>query len=201
MPIPTETARRDFICAVAASGSCHCRARHGRKNSVADRASLVDPPEYRTAPNVSSVEPIPERLYRACLNASVNRNGDAFAFLVRFGTGDRHAEAFGDLLNMRHLQRDELRAPECTGKAEQEQGPIPLAANVSAQLLTIALIRPATAGAFLTLADPMVRRIPRSVALTASASVGVGKDASLWAYRMAAVRRLRVEALRPSATP
>jgi hypothetical protein len=55
--------------------------------------------------------------------------------------------------------------------------------------------RSAVAGAFLILAVPKVRRMPRTVAFTISSSVGVAKPASLWAYLMAAVRRPIVEAL------
>jgi hypothetical protein len=50
-------------------------------------------------------------------------------------------------------------------------------------------LRAAVAGAFLTLAVPKVRRMPRTVALTNSSSVGVAKPANLWAYLIAAVRR------------
>src|SRR5258708_16533095 len=49
--------------------------------------------------------------------------------------------------------------------------------------------RSAVAGTFLILAVPKVRRMPRTVALTNSSSVGVAKSANLWAYLMAAVRR------------
>jgi hypothetical protein len=55
--------------------------------------------------------------------------------------------------------------------------------------------RSAVAGAFLILAVPKVRRMPRTVALTNSSSVGVAKPANLWAYLIAAVRRPIVEAL------
>src|SRR6266436_1534473 len=59
----------------------------------------------------------------------------------------------------------------------------------------IASNRSAVAGAFLILAVPKVRRMPLTVALTNSSSVGVAKPANLWAYLIAAVRRPIVEAL------
>ena len=68
---------------------------------------------------------------------------------------------------------------------------------LSGQRATICISTSAVAGAFPTLAVPIVRRIPRSVALTPSALVGGSWPASLWWYAIEAARRPMVLDLRP----
>ena len=72
-----------------------------------------------------------------------------------------------------HVEGDKLGAAEGASKPEQQVFAIPLARKLSGQLRTMALDA------------------------TALLSVGVGSPASLWAYLIAATRRLwpRVEAL------
>jgi hypothetical protein len=46
------------------------------------------------------------------------------AFLVGLGAADRYAQAFGRLLDVGDVQRDQLGAPERPGEAKQQQGAV-----------------------------------------------------------------------------
>ena len=60
-------------------------------------------------------------------------------------------------------------------------------------------MRSAVAGATRRGAVPCTRRMPVRTSETSVAPVGMGSPRNLWAYRIAAARRLMVEGLRPLA--
>jgi hypothetical protein len=99
------------------------------------------------------------------------------------------------LIKVRDAQGSERRNAPAKPSSTSARSRFP--AKVSGEAATMALIRSASAGALRTLALPNVRRIPRKVALTPSESVGVSRFASLCAWRIAAMRRARVEGLVP----
>jgi len=99
------------------------------------------------------------------------------------------------------IQTDQLRTPERPGKTHEHQRPVPNVESATgieaggdgAQVLTLTGLLPVWA-------VPRVRRIPFINRRTTGAWAGGSNPAAWWAWEIAEMRRVRVEALCYSAS-
>ena len=172
------------------------RRAEGRKRRGLQAAALQHWPEQRTRADLRHGEPRLHRLHRA--QAVAARNGDLMPLpaLVGLAPTNPDAQPIRDFAQILDLERHQLAAAERAGKSPTPAMPgracLPACSDRAAASRTSAV-----AGLLRSGAVPMVRRMPRSIALTPSALVGGSSPASLWRCATAAARRPMVEALRP----
>jgi hypothetical protein len=100
---------------------------------------------------------------------------------VGLAAADGDAQPLCRFLDVLEVRRDQFRATEGAGKANEQQGAVASGRQSRPRERRIPITRSAVAGIFLLGAASRERRIPRTVARTRSSSVGKGKPASLWA--------------------
>jgi len=106
----------------------------------------------------------------------------ALALLIGLALADRHAEAVLGFLRVGHVQGEQLGTAEGTGEAKQEDCAIAAPPKRVGVAWAMARTVSAMIGALRALAAPTDRRMPRTVARTASESVGrLSQPRSLWA--------------------
>ena len=80
------------------------------------------------------IQPGAQRRHRAVRGERVGGDvdADAFAFLVRLGAGQQHAQSVRPEAEVRHPDHHQLGAAEGAGEAEQDEGAVAFAAPVAA---------------------------------------------------------------------
>ena len=101
---------------------------------AADRVAAADAPEHPSVPDPGRVQPGTQRRDRAVGGERVGGDvdADAFAFLVRLGAGQQHAQSVRPEAEVRHPDHHQLGAAEGAGEAEQNEGAVAFAAPVAA---------------------------------------------------------------------
>src|SRR5450631_2306432 len=143
------------------------------------RARFVDRPEQRTRHDPSGIQPRSDSLNGASDIAACDRDRATHGLLIGLAAADRDQQSGLRFLDVGHIQCNQLRATKWPAKPSKSNALSRSPDSRSGAVATMLSILAATAGAFLAFAPLKVRQMPRMVALTPSASVGVSSPASL----------------------
>src|SRR5262245_58347003 len=152
-----------------------------RAQTRADIAALPDAAKQGALGDAGCRAPSRECSDRTCHRAAHDGDRLPGALLVGLALANRDPKARLGFLDVLDVERHKLRATERAGKAKQQQGAVakrfdavPGAERHRNDALGVA-------GVFLRGAVPTLRRMPRTVAFTASLSVGTARPARLCA--------------------
>lgn len=97
-----------------------------REAGRAEGAVPADAVKDRPRLDAGRLQPSPQRQHRAGAGAVAEGNGDLgpAALLVGLGAAQGDDQPLGDEGQVGHVQRHQLRPPQCRGKADQQQGPV-----------------------------------------------------------------------------
>ena len=153
---------------------------------VRNLAAARHGPEDRTMRYACSGHPGLERLHRHKVVTMGSCHCFAQPLLISLAAAHKYVDSRFAERQVFDIERCQLASSECASEAEQSIARSGWPAMVRGTCATMVNMRSAVAGSFWTGATPTSRLMPRMTFWTASASVGDGKPAVLWAQRIAA---------------